>query len=129
MYSRHEASRDAHARMQPLPPTGLLAAFRRPSYEAARGAWEKAARALQRRSRQLVGRMEHLKSYLGRVTGQRHRGDELARRKVERAHPDLTRLYEAVMRGRQIAHVRQQEREREQTRQRERGRDDRGRGR
>ncbi|WP_375403724.1 Ti-type conjugative transfer relaxase TraA [uncultured Sphingomonas sp.] len=133
MYGRHEARRDAHARAQPLPPRGLLAALKRPSFEAARGAWEKTARALQRRSHQLAGRIGQLKDYLGPITGQgRHRGDELARRRVERAHPQLTKLYEAVMRERHQERVRQQAQERErikQQRERDRGRDDRGRGR
>ena len=87
---------------------------------------------LQRRSQQLAGRMGRLKEYLGPVTGQRrHRGDELAERRVEREHPHLTKLYEAVMRERHAERVRQQQQERERIREREkeRGRDVRGRGR
>ncbi len=132
MYGRHEAVRDKHARTQPLAPKGLLAGLRRPSYQAARGAWEAIARKLQRRSAQLAGRIGRLKEYLGPVTGQkRHRGDELARRKVERKDPHLAKLYEAVLREQRIERARQQEQERERVRQREkeRGRDDRGRGR
>ncbi|WP_375404492.1 Ti-type conjugative transfer relaxase TraA [uncultured Sphingomonas sp.] len=133
MYGRHEARRDAHARTQPLPPRGLFAGLRRSSYERAQGAWEKTARALQRRSHQLAGRVGRLKEYLGPVTGQRrHRGDELAKRRVEREHPQLAKLYEAVMRERHMERVRQQQQERErirEQRERDRGRDDRGRGR
>ena len=72
------------------------------------------------------------KEYLGPVTGQRrHRGDELARARVERAHPHLNKLYEAVMRERRIERARQQEQERERIKQRDndRGDHDRGRGR
>ena len=133
MYGRHEARREAHARTQPLAPRGLLAAFKRPSFEAARGAWEKTARTLQRRSHQLAGRIDRLREYLGPVTGhRRHHGDELAKSRVEREHPHLTKLYEAVMRERHAERVRQQQQERErirEQRQRDRGRDDRGRGR
>lgn len=131
MYRRHEAARENHARKQPLPPSGLLAALRRPSYEVARASWEKTARGLERRSMQLVKRLGQLKEYLGPVTGQRrHRGDELARARVERAHPHLTKLYDAVLRERRAERVRAQEQERERIRQhKERGRDDPGRGR
>ena len=126
MYKRHEAARGDHARTQPLPPTGLLAALRRPSYEAARASWEKTARGLQQRSTQIAKRIGQLKEYLGPVTGQRrHRGDELARARVERAHPYLTKLYDAVMRERGDERIRVQEQERERARQRQR--DDRGR--
>lgn len=132
MYRRHEAARDDHARQQPLPPTGLLAGLRRPSYEAAKASWEKTARGLQRRSTQLAKRLSKLREYLGPITGQRrHRGDELARARVERAHPYLTKLYDAVMRERRDERMRAQEQERERIRQRdkERGRDNRGPGR
>ncbi|SOB88363.1 plasmid mobilization system relaxase [Sphingomonas guangdongensis] len=132
MYQRHETVRDDHARKQPLPPSGLFAALRRPSHEAAQASWEKTARGLQRRSTQLAKRLGKLKEYLGPVTGQRrHRGDELARARVERAHPYLTKLYDAVMRERRDERIRVQEQERERARQRdkERGRDDRGPGR
>jgi hypothetical protein len=132
MYWRHETVRDDHARKQPLPPSGLLAALRRPSYEAAQASWEKTARGLQQRSTQLAKRLGKLKEYLGPVTGQRrHRGDELARARVKRAHPYLTKLYDAVMRERRDERIRVQEQERERARQRdkERGRDDRGPGR
>jgi hypothetical protein len=87
---------------------------------------------LQQRSTQLAKRLGKLKEYLGPVTGQRrHRGDELARARVERAHPYLTKLYDAVMRERRDERIRVQEQERERARQRdkERGRDDRGPGR
>ncbi|MEI5689110.1 Ti-type conjugative transfer relaxase TraA [Sphingomonas kyungheensis] len=132
MYRRHETARDNHARQQPLPPGGLLAALRRPAYEAAQTSWEKTARELQRRSTQLAKRLGNLKEYLGPVTGQRrHRGDELARARVERAHPYLTKLYDAVMREQRAERVRAQEQERERIRdrQKERGREDRGPGR
>lgn len=132
MYQRHEAVRDDHARKQPLPPRGPLAVLRRSAYQAAQASWEKTARGLQRRSTQLAKRLEQLKEYLGPVTGhRRHRGDELASARVERAQPHLTKLYEAVMRERRAERLRQQEQERERIKQRERerGRDDRGRGR
>jgi len=132
MYRRHETARDDHARQQPLPPGGLLAALRRPAYEAARTSWEKTARGLQRRSAQLAKRLGNLKEYLGPVTGQRrHRGDELARARVERAHPYLTKLYDAVMREQRAERIRAQEQERERVRQRDKemGRNDRGHGR
>jgi len=132
MYRRHETARDEHARQQPLPPGGLLAALRRPAYEAARTSWEKTARGLQRRSAQLAKRLGNLKEYLGPVTGQRrHRGDELARARVERAHPYLTKLYDAVMREQRAERIRAQEQERERVRQRDKemGRNDRGHGR
>jgi Ti-type conjugative transfer relaxase TraA len=132
MYRRHETARDNHARQQPLPPGGLLAALRRPAYEAAQTSWEKTARGLQRRSTQLAKRLGNLKEYLGPVTGQRrHRGDELARARVERAHPYLTKLYDAVMREQRAERIRAQEQERERVRQRDKepGRNDRGRGR
>jgi len=132
MYKRHEAVRGDHARTQPLPPSGLLAVLRRPSYDAARTGWEKTARGLQQRSTQLAKRLGKLREYLGPVTGQRrHRGDELARARVERVHPYLTKLYDAVIREQRAERVRLQEQERERARQRdkERGRDDRGRGR
>jgi len=132
MYRRHEVARDDHARKQPLPPKGLMATLRRPSYEAARASWEKAARGLQRRSTQLAKRLGQIKEYLGPVTGQRrHRGDELARVRVERAHPYLNKLYEAVMRERRDERIRQQEQERERIKQKDKDRsgDDRGRGR
>ena len=133
MYGRHEARREAHARTQPLLPRRIFAGLKRSSYERARGAWKKTARALQRHPQQLAGRVGRLKEYLGPVTGQRrHCGDELAKRRVERAHPQLTKLYEAVMRERHAERVRQQQQERErirEQRERDRGRDDRGRGR
>ncbi|MDK8188312.1 MULTISPECIES: Ti-type conjugative transfer relaxase TraA [Sphingomonas] len=132
MYRRHETVRDDHARKQPLPPSGLFAALRRPSHEAAQASWEKTARGLQQRSTQLAKRLGKLKEYLGPVTGQRrHRGDELARARVERAHPYLTKLYDAVMREKRAERIRvqEQERERNRERQKERGRDDRGAGR
>ncbi|SEM06028.1 plasmid mobilization system relaxase [Sphingomonas palmae] len=132
MYRRHETVRDNHARKQPLPRSGLLAALRRPSHEAAQASWEKTARGLQQRSTQLAKRLGQIKEYLGPVTGQRrHRGDELARARVERAHPHLHKLYEAVMRERRAEHIRQQEQERERIKQRDKDRsgDDRGRGR
>ena len=130
MYRRHEAVRGDHARKQPLPPKGLMATLRRPSYEAARANWEKAARGLQQRSTQLAKRLGQIKEYLGPVTGQRrHRGDELARARVERAHPHLNKLYEAVMRERRAERVRQQEQERERIKQRDKDRSGDGRGR
>ncbi len=132
MYKRHEAVRGDHARTQPLPPTGLLVALRRPSYEAARISWEKTARGLQQRSTQLAERLGKLKEYLGPVTGQRrHRGYELARARVEREHPYLTKLYDAVIRERRDERIRAQEQERERNRgrQKEHGRDGREPGR
>lgn len=132
MYRRHEVVRGDHARKQPLPPKGLMATLRRPSYEAARASWEKAARGLQQRSTQLAKRLGQIKEYLGPVTGQRrHRGDELARARVERAHPHLNKLYEAVMRERRVERARQQEQERERIKQRDKdwSGDERGRGR
>ena len=128
----HERRRDAHAHRQPLAPTGLLAGLRRASYETAYGAWEKTARALQRRSTQLVRRMEHLRGYLGPVTGlAQHRGDDLAQRRVARQDPALARAHAAIVREDRARRRQEQERERERRREqdKERGRGDRGRGR
>jgi len=132
MHARHDAVRAAHARTQPSPPAGLFAALRRSSYEKTRGTWEKTVRLLQQRSRQLARRIDRLREYLGPVTGRgRHRGDELAQRRVAREHPGLARAYEALMREQRAERAREQEQERERIRQRERerGRGDRGRGR
>ncbi len=128
MYHRHEKVRDDHARTQPSAPRGPLAILRRTAHEAAQSNWEKAAHALQKRSTQLAKRLNHIKEYLGPVTGhRRHRGNDLARAKVEQAHPYLTKLYDAVMRERRAERQQEQQRERISQQERDRGRDDRGR--
>lgn len=134
MGDRHHAVRQAHARQQPLPPSGLLAPLRRSSYETARSAWEATARVLQRRAQQLAKRVKALGDYLQPITRNtpQHPGARLAAKQAARERPDLARAVNEVLRQRRLEEAERAAKEREkikEQRERERGRNDRGRGR
>lgn len=122
-----------YAAMEPKPPSGLLAGFKRGAYEKAAQAWRGTMGPLRRRLGQLGQRLERLRGYL--PGGEK--GDALAERKAEKAQPELAARHREVMAAEKQAQAEIQRREVEQRRaqtleryqqQRQRERGDRGRG-
>ena len=112
MERRHVGKVQDHQRERPMPPQGMLAAFKQASYEAAWKTWEKAATVLQRRAAQLGRRVDQLRDYLQPVTQYtpHHPGDRLAATRIEREQPDLAKAHAEVMRQQRVEQIAQAER-------------------
>lgn len=102
-----------HAAAEPKLPGGLLAAFRRGSYERAAKAWQEVMGPLRRRLGQLEGRLELLKAFL---PGGR-RSEALAEQRAANGKPELAATYRGIVeadRRTQAAAERQGEEQRRQ---------------
>ena len=102
-----------HAAVEPKLPSGLLAAFRRGSYERAAKAWQEVMGPLRRRLGQLEGRLELLKAFL---PGGR-RSETLAEQRAAKGKPGLAVTYRGIVeaeRQAQAAAERQSEEQRRQ---------------
>ena len=86
---RAEAERKLRE-IEPTPPTGLLASFKRQGYETALGQWRKG----QRRAERLTEQAEKTRGNIAKLA-HGNAPHTWARRVLERAEPDLTRRVDA----------------------------------